>query len=41
MKKAISILLLVFIAAGVFYYVMNGVIEIIMNHVEKSMRYYS
>jgi len=30
-----------FIAAGVFYYVMNGVIEIIMNHVEKSMRYYS
>lgn len=30
-----------FIAAGVFYYVMNGIIEIIMNRVEKSMRYYS
>ena len=30
-----------FIAAGVFYYVMNGVIEIIMNRVEKKMRYYS
>ncbi len=30
-----------FIVAGVFYYVMNGVIEIIMNRAEKSMRYYS
>ena len=30
-----------FIAAGVFYYVMNGIIEIIMNRVEKKMRYYS
>ncbi len=30
-----------FIVAGVFYYVMNGIIEIIMNHAEKSMRYYS
>lgn len=29
-----------FIAAGVFYYVMNGVIEIIMNRIEKSMSYY-
>lgn len=29
-----------FIAAGVFYYVMNGVIEIIMNRIEKSMNYY-
>ena len=30
-----------FIAAGVFYYVMNGIIEIIMNRIEKKMRYYS
>ena len=29
-----------FIVAGVFYYVMNGVIEIIMNRAEKSMGYY-
>ena len=29
-----------FIVAGVFYYVMNGIIEIIMNQVEKSMSYY-
>jgi polar amino acid transport system permease protein len=30
-----------FIAAGVFYYVANGLVEIIMNKVEKSMSYYS
>lgn len=30
-----------FIAAGVFYYVMNGVIEILMNRAEKKMNYYS
>lgn len=30
-----------FIVAGVFYYVMNGVIEIVMNRAEKSMSYYS
>ena len=29
-----------FIVAGLFYYVMNGVIEIIMNRAEKSMNYY-
>ena len=29
-----------FIAAGVFYYVMNGIIEIVMNRFEKSMSYY-
>jgi polar amino acid transport system permease protein len=29
-----------FIVAGVFYYVMNGVIEIIMNKAEKKMGYY-
>lgn len=28
------------IAAGVFYYVMNGLVEIIMNRFEKSMNYY-
>lgn len=28
------------IAAGVFYYVMNGIVEIIMNRFEKSMNYY-
>jgi len=30
-----------FIVAGVFYYIMNGVIEIIMNRAEKKMNYYS
>lgn len=30
-----------FIVAGVFYYIMNGIIEIIMNRAEKSMSYYS
>ena len=30
-----------FIAAGVFYYVMNGLIEIIMNTAEKKMNYYN
>jgi len=30
-----------FIVAGVFYYVMNGIIEIVMNRAEKSMNYYS
>ena len=29
-----------FIVAGVFYYVMNGIIEIIMNRAEKKMGYY-
>lgn len=29
-----------FIVAGVFYYVMNGVIEIIMTRIEKKMDYY-
>ena len=29
-----------FIVAGLFYYVMNGIIEIIMNRAEKSMSYY-
>lgn len=28
------------IAAGVFYYVMNGLVEIVMNRFEKSMNYY-
>ena len=28
-----------FIVAGVFYYVMNGIIEIVMNRAEKSMNY--
>ena len=30
-----------YIAAGVFYYIMNGVIEMIMTRIEKSMSYYS
>lgn len=30
-----------FIVAGLFYYIMNGVIEIIMNRAEKKMNYYS
>ena len=30
-----------FIAAGGFYYVMNGLIEIIMNTAEKKMNYYN
>ena len=30
-----------FIAAGVFYYIANGLVEIIMNRVERSMSYYS
>lgn len=30
-----------FIVAGLFYYIMNGVIEIIMNRAEKNMNYYS
>ena len=30
-----------FIAAGVFYYVFNGLIEIIMNRFEKKLSYYS
>ena len=30
-----------FIVAGVFYYVMNGIIEIVMNRAEKKMSYYS
>ena len=30
-----------FIAAGVFYYAMNGIIEIIMTRAEKKMNYYS
>ncbi|MCR5592509.1 MAG: amino acid ABC transporter permease [Saccharofermentans sp.] len=30
-----------FIAAGAFYYIMNGVIEIVMTRAEKSMSYYS
>ena len=30
-----------FIVSGVFYYVMNGIIEIVMNRAEKSMNYYS
>lgn len=29
-----------FIVAGVFYYIMNGVIELIMTRLEKSMNYY-
>lgn len=28
------------VAAGVFYYVFNGIVEIIMNRIEKSMGYY-
>ena len=30
-----------YVAAGVFYYVMNAVIEMIMTRIEKSMSYYS
>jgi len=30
-----------FIAAGVFYYIANGLVEIIMNRVERSMSHYS
>ena len=30
-----------YVAAGVFYYVMNGVIEMIMTRIEKKMSYYS
>ena len=30
-----------YVAAGVFYYIMNGVIEMIMTRIEKSMSYYS
>lgn len=30
-----------FIAAGVFYYLANGLVEIIMNRIERSMSYYS
>jgi len=30
-----------FIVAGLFYYVMNALIEFIMNHAEKKMSYYS
>lgn len=30
-----------FIVAGLFYYIMNGVIEILMNRAEKKMNYYS
>lgn len=29
-----------FIVAGLFYYIMNGIIEIAMNKTEKSMSYY-
>lgn len=28
------------VAAGVFYYVFNGIVEIVMNRIEKSMGYY-
>ncbi|MBO4637600.1 MAG: amino acid ABC transporter permease [Clostridiales bacterium] len=30
-----------FIVAGFFYYVMNGIIEVVMNRIEKKMNYYS
>ena len=30
-----------FIVAGLFYYIMNGVIEILMSRAEKKMNYYS
>ncbi|MBP5262141.1 MAG: amino acid ABC transporter permease [Clostridiales bacterium] len=30
-----------FIAAGIFYYIANALVEIVMNRIEKSMSYYS
>ena len=30
-----------FVVAGVFYYIMNGIIEIGMNKLELKLRYYS
>ena len=30
-----------FIAAGLFYYLFNAVVDLIMNHIEKKMSYYS
>ncbi len=37
---AAQVSVLPFVAAGIFYYIMNGIIELIMTRIEKKMDYY-